>query len=356
MSEPYHRGAEPNPDTPPSAVTIDDVHTAMERIRPVVNRTPVMKSRTLDAAIGGKAFLKCENFQRAGAFKFRGASNALAKLKEEALAAGRPVPGVLAYSSGNHAQAIALAGRELEVATTIIMPSDAPAVKLGATRGYLGVGGEVITYDRSKITREELGELLAAERGLVIVPPYDHPDVIAGQGTVAVELFEQMKASGDGPPEVLFVCCGGGGLLSGSAIVAKALAPACVVVGAEPLLGDDATRSFYTRELQRVENPPTIADGARTPCLGRWTFPLVLRHVDEMIAVSEEEIVAAMRFCYERMKLVLEPSGALGVASALRASGGGTSGGKPVDLDGKRVGIIISGGNADLAAVLRWMT
>jgi threonine dehydratase len=344
----------PSADAPPSEVTLADVRAAAERLRGVGNRTAVKTSRTLDAMVGARAHLKCENEQRVGAFKFRGASNALAKLREDASARGGPTPGVLTYSSGNHAQAIALAGRELGVATTIIMPSDAPAVKLEATRGYLGPGGEVVVYDRAETTREELGAKLAAERGLVIVPPYDHPDVIAGQGTAALELFEELESRGERLPDVLFVCCGGGGLLSGCAIAAKGLTGGrCVVVGVEPELADDATRSFYARELHTVKDPPTIADGARTPSLGRWTFPLVLRHVDHMLTVSEAEIVEAMRFCFERMKSVVEPSGALGLAGLMKAARGErTPGGSAIDVGGKTVGVIVSGGNTDLAQAL----
>ncbi len=332
----------------PGEVGFGDVEAAMERIAGVVNRTPVMTSRWLNERVGCAAFLKCENFQRVGAFKFRGASNALALLKERGAGAERESPGVLTYSSGNHAQAIALAGRELGVWTTIVMPSDAPGVKLAATRGYLGEGGEVVVYDRAETTREELGRRLAAERGLEIVPPYDHPDVIAGQGTAAYELVEEMAAT-VGPPEVLFVCCGGGGLLSGCALAARAMAPGCVVVGVEPELADDATRSFETGVLHTVRDPPTIADGARTPSLGKWTFPLVLRNVDAMRTVSEAEIVGAMRMCFERMKLVVEPSGALGLAGLLRAAERGE-----FDLRGKRVGVIVSGGNVDVTRLGEW--
>jgi threo-3-hydroxy-L-aspartate ammonia-lyase len=283
----------------------------------------------VDERTGASVFFKCESFQRAGAFKFRGAYNALSQLTPEERARG-----VLTFSSGNHAQAIALAGRLLGVPTSIVMPADAPAVKLTATRGY---GGEVITYDRARESREELGRRLAAERGLVVIPPYDHAHVIAGQGTAARELLEDV-----GPLDLLLAPCGGGGLLSGSALSARALSPGCRVIGVEPERADDATRSFRTRTLHTVTNPDTIADGARTPSLGSLTFPLVLQHVDDMITVSDEAIVRAMRVLWERMKLVVEPTGALAAAALLEGA---------VAANGRRVGVILSGGNVDLAAV-----
>jgi threonine dehydratase len=256
----------------------------------------------------------------------------------------------LTYSSGNHAQAVALAGRELGVATTIVMPSDAPAVKLEATRGYQGPGDEVVTYDRSSVTREELGGRLSSERGLTIVPPYDDPAVIAGQGTAGLELCEELTAGGAGPLDALFVCCGGGGLLSGCAIAAKAMMPGCRVVGVEPAAGDDATRSFRSRTLHTVRDPETIADGARTPSLGRWTFPLVLRHVDEMRTVSDEQLIAAMRLSMQRMKLVVEPSGVLGLAGLIDAVERGELG-----AGVERVGVLVSGGNVDLGRLAAWV-
>lgn len=306
----------------------EDVRRAAERLRGVAHRTPVFTSCTLDERAGARVFLKCENFQRAGAFKFRGAYHALARLPE-----AERRRGVLTYSSGNHAGAIALAGRLLGVRTTIVMPRDAPAVKLAATRGY---GAEVILYDPAETTREALGERLRAERGLTLIPPYDHADVIAGQGTAALELFEEVGAL-----DVLLAPCGGGGLLSGSAIVAKAQSPGCRVVGVEPELADDAARSFQTGTLQRVHHPPTIADGLRTPSLGTLTFPLVRRFVDDFRTVAEAEIVEAMRFLWTRTKLVVEPSGAVAVAPLLRGASGEWGG---------QVGVIVSGGNVDLAA------
>jgi threonine dehydratase len=312
-------------------VSYPDVAAAAERLAGVAHRTPVLTSRTVDARAGAQVFFKCENFQRMGAFKFRGAYNALAQLSEEAKRRG-----VLAYSSGNHAQAIALAGRLLGIRTTIVMPDDAPAVKLAATRGY---GGEVITYDKHATTREALGTAIARERGLTVIPPYDHPHVVAGQGTAAMELIEEVGAL-----DWLFVCCGGGGLLSGCAIAAAQLSPGCKVVGVEPEAGDDATRSFRTKTLQTVHNPDTIADGARTPSLGKVTFPLVLAYVHDMMTVSDPELLDAMLYVWERMKIVVEPTGALAAAGLFKGAH---------DVRGKRVGVVISGGNVDLTAICR---
>jgi threo-3-hydroxy-L-aspartate ammonia-lyase len=275
-------------------------------------------------------FFKCENFQRTGSFKFRGAFNALANLSAE-----QRQQGVLTYSSGNHAQAVALAGRLLNIPTTIVMPQDAPAVKLAATRGY---GAEVILYDRAETSREALAREIAAERGATVIPPYDHRHVIAGQGTTAKELFETV-----GELDWLLVCCGGGGLLSGCAIAAHTLAPNCRVVGVEPEQGDDATRSFHTKTLQTVHNPETIADGARTPSLGTLTFPLVLHYVHEMVAVSDAALLRSLFYLWERMKLVIEPTGALAATALLEGK---------LDLTGTRVGVIISGGNVDLQHLL----
>jgi threonine dehydratase len=286
-------------------------------------------SRTVDAWTGARVFFKCENLQRAGAFKFRGGYNALARFSDE-----QKRRGVLTFSSGNHAQAVALAGRLLGVPTTIVMPDDAPAVKLQAVRDY---GGEVVTYDRRSTGREELAERLAAERGLVLVPPFDHADIIAGQGTAAKELIEEAGAL-----DVLLVPCGGGGLLTGSALAAGALSPGCRVIGVEPAAGDDATRSFKTGTLQTVSNPDTIADGARTSSLGALTFPLVLRYVHDMVTVDDAALIAAMRRLWERLKLVVEPTGALGAAALFEGR---------ADVKGARVGVILSGGNVDLSAI-----
>jgi threonine dehydratase len=286
-----------------------------------------MTSRQLDALAGANLFLKCENLQRTGAFKFRGAYNALSRLSH-----AQRERGVLTYSSGNHAQAVALAGSLLGIRTTIIMPSNAPSVKREATSGY---GAEIITYDPTETTREDLAAELQAESGATLIPPYDHPHVVAGQGTVGLELLQAVPHL-----DYLFVCCGGGGLLSGCAIAARSLAPECKVVGVEPKAGDDATRSFYSGTLQRVHNPDTIADGARTPYLGQITFPLIQAHVDDMITVTDTSLVDGMRFLWERMKLVVEPTGVLALAGALSGK---------MEIRGKKVGIVISGGNVDLS-------
>ncbi|MCZ7563664.1 MAG: threo-3-hydroxy-L-aspartate ammonia-lyase [Burkholderiales bacterium] len=308
-----------------------DVSAAAARLAGVAHRTPVLTSRAVDAHVGAKVFFKCESFQRAGAFKFRGAYNALARL--DAAARRR---GVLTFSSGNHAQALALAGRLLGVRIVAVMPADAPSVKLAATRGY---GAEVLTYDQDATAREALGARIAAERGLTIVPPFDHPDVVAGQGTAAKELFEEVGAL-----DWLFVPCGGGGLISGCAVAAAELAPGCRVVGIEPAAGDDATRSFRTRTLQTCRNPDTVADGARTPALGKITFPLVLRYVHDMATVTDPELLRAMLYLWERMKIVVEPTGALGAAGLLEGK---------AEVRGARVGVIVSGGNADVAAICK---
>ena len=313
------------------AVSYADVEAAAARIEGVAHRTPVATSRQFDERAGCEAYFKCENLQRMGAFKFRGAYNALSRLTPEARARG-----VVAFSSGNHAQAVALAGRLLGIPAVIVMPADAPAVKVAATRGY---GAEVVFYDRAGGSREEVAERIARERGSRIVPPFDHPDVIAGQGTAAKELIEEV-----GPLDYLFVCCGGAGLLSGCAIAASHLSPGVLVVGVEPEAGDDGARSFRSRKLERVENPITIADGARTQSLGAITFPLVLALVHDIITVSDAELVETMRFVWERMKLVIEPTGALAAAGVLSGR---------IDVRDKRVGIILSGGNVDLKALAK---
>lgn len=308
------------------SVQFDDVTAAAARLDGVVTVTPALTSRTMNDRLNCRAWFKCENFQRTGAFKFRGAYNAMVQLSDD-----QKHRGVITYSSGNHAQAIALAGRLLDVSTTIVMPHDAPSIKLEATRGY---GADVVLYDRSETIREELGREIAEERDLTLIPPYDHPDIIAGQGTAGLELFNEV-----GNLDILIVPCGGGGLLSGCSTVAKALRPECRVIGVEPVAGDDATRSFHTGQLQTVENPDTIADGARTPYLGRHTFPIILERVDDMMTVSDEGLVRTMYFIWSRMKLVVEPTGVLAAAAVLEGL---------VDVAGKRVGILISGGNVDL--------
>jgi threo-3-hydroxy-L-aspartate ammonia-lyase len=312
--------------------TFADVESAAAQIAGVAHQTPVATSRSVNARTGAELFFKCENLQRAGAFKFRGAYNALSRLS-----ADQRRRGVVTYSSGNHAQAIALAGQLLGIPRVIVMPSDAPAVKRIATEGY---GGEVVLYDRDREDREAIGRRLGSERGLTIVPPYDHPHVIAGQGTAARELFEEVGAL-----DFLFVPCGGGGLLSGSAIAAHTMAPGCKVIGVEPAAGDDATRSFRTKQLQTVHNPKTVADGARTPSLGTLTFPLVLQYASDMATVDDPTLLRTMFYLWERLKLVVEPTGALGAAAAIE---GATS------IRGARVGIVLSGGNVDLTQVGAW--
>ncbi|MES3629678.1 MAG: threo-3-hydroxy-L-aspartate ammonia-lyase [Longimonas sp.] len=309
------------------AVTVADVARAANRLRGVVHRTPVHTSRSLNAQVDADVFLKCENLQRIGAFKIRGGYNALSQLSPEQQAGG-----VIAYSSGNHAQAVALSGQLLGIDTTILMPENAPTVKLEATRGY---GAEVITYDPEQTVREEYGAQLAEERGLTLVPPYDHPHVIAGQGTVGWELLQQVPDL-----DMLLVCCGGGGMLSGCGIAAAALQPDCTVVGVEPEAGDDATRSFHTGTLHSVQNPDTIADGARTPSLGEYTFPLVRRYADDMVTVPDSVIIDAMRFLWTRTKLVTEPTGALALAALFNGA---------VPGNGRRIGVTLSGGNVDIA-------
>lgn len=307
-------------------VTFDDVRSAARRLEGAANRTPVMTSRTLSARVGGDVFLKCENYQRMGAFKFRGAYNAISQLS-----ADERERGVITYSSGNHAQATALVGRLFGVRTTIVMPTNAPRTKRAATEGY---GATVIEYHPQEQDRRELAESLAAEHGYFVLPPYDHPHVIAGQGTAALELLNDVADLDD-----LLVCCGGGGLLSGCAIAAKGINPAVRVIGIEPEVADDATRSFRTGQLVTIHNPPTIADGTRTPSLGEhYTFDLVLRHVDDMRTVSESAIKAAVRFAFYRLKMVIEPSGALGLAALLSGVVSGA---------GRRVGVVVSGGNID---------
>ena len=311
-----------------NSITITDVQAAAKRLAGIAHRTPVLSSRTVNQRINSQVFFKCENFQRTGSFKFRGAYNALSQLSES-----QKQKGVLTFSSGNHAQAIALAGQLLNIPTTIVMPDVAPAVKQAATRGY---GAEVILYNR-QTNREELAQTIAQERALTLIPPYDHPHIIAGQGTTALELIEEV-----GELDLLLVCCGGGGLLSGCAIASKALSPNCKVIGVEPQLADDATRSFHSKILHTVNNPNTIADGARTPSLGKITFPLVLHYVDDMVTVSEEAILRTMFFLWERLKIVVEPTGVLAAAALLEGI---------VTASEAKIGVIISGGNVDLAQI-----
>jgi threonine dehydratase len=299
----------------PALPTAADVRAAAGRLRGVAHRTPVMTSRTLDERVGATVFFKCENLQRGGAFKFRGAYNAVSQ------------------PSGNHAQAVALTGRLLGIQTVIVMPQDAPAAKIQGTRGY---GAEVVLYDKHGRSREEIAAELQQERGMMLIPPYDHAGVVAGQGTAALELMEET-----GPLDALLTPCGGGGLLSGSALAAGELSPGCRVIGVEPALADDATRTFHSGELQTVRNPATIADGLRTPSLGSITWPLVRANVAGMRTVTEEGIVEAMRFLWTRMKIVVEPSGAVPLAAVMA---------DPDAFRGMRVGIVLTGGNVDLAS------
>ncbi len=306
----------------------DLVKAAQKRLEGQAHVTPVMTSRTLDQLTGARIYLKCENFQRMGAFKFRGAYNAMAQLTED-----QKKRGVITYSSGNHAQAVALVGRLLGINTTVVMPNNAPAIKRAATRAY---GAGVIEYDPEEATREQIARDLSAKHGYTMVPPYDHLDIVAGQGTAAMEMFEELNTL-----DMLLVPCGGGGLLSGSAVAARGMDPDCRVIGIEPELADDATKSFRTGKLHTVNNPATIADGTRTPSLGQVTFPLVREYVADMKTVSETAIIEAVRFLFYRMKLVVEPSGALGVAALLSAA---------VSAKG-RAGVILSGGNIDGATM-----
>ncbi|WP_198088373.1 threo-3-hydroxy-L-aspartate ammonia-lyase [Variovorax sp. E3] len=307
--------------------TYDDVIAAAARLQGHAHRTPVLRSTTADARWGASFFFKCENFQRMGAFKFRGAFNALSKFD-----ATQRKGGVIAFSSGNHAQAIALSARLLSMPAVIVMPKDAPAAKVAATQGY---GAEVVMYDRFTEDREALTKRLAQERGMTMIPPYDHPDVLTGQGTAVKELIEET-----GPLDHLFVCLGGGGLLSGSALSARALAPDCKVYGVEPEAGNDGQQSLRTGKIVRIETPKTIADGAQTQYLGEYTFGIIRRDVDDIFTVTDAQLVDAMRFFAERMKMVVEPTGCLAFAGAIAASKA---------IAGQRVGIVISGGNVDLS-------
>ena len=310
-----------------------DVEAARRRLEGFAHRTPVLTSRFADERTGGQLFFKCENLQRSGSFKFRGAYNAIA-----ALPADERQRGVMAFSSGNHAQAIALASRLLDVSATILMPADSPAMKRAATRGY---GAEVVTYDRYTENREALARSLAAERGLTLIPPYDHFDVIAGQGTAAAELIEAT-----GPLDMLLVCLGGGGLLSGCALAAAAMSPGCLVIGVEPAAGDDGRQSLAKGEIVTIPVPRSIADGALTTHLGDLTFPIVRELASEIVTVSDEALVEAMRFFAERMKMVVEPTGCLASAAAFSGA---------VSCEGRRVGVIVSGGNVDLASYARFL-
>ncbi|KVC71262.1 serine dehydratase [Burkholderia ubonensis] len=306
--------------------TFADVQAAATRIAGIAHRTPVHTSRTLNQLIGAEVFVKCENFQRMGAFKFRGAFNALSKFSPEQRKAG-----VVAFSSGNHAQGIALSAQILGIPATIVMPHDAPASKIAATKGY---GADVVVYDRYAEDREAIGRRLADEQGLTLIPPYDHPDVLAGQGTAAKELFDEVGAL-----DALFVPMGGGGLLSGTALSTRALAPQCELYGVEPEAGNDGQRSLRSGQIVHIDTPKTIADGAQTQHIGNYTFAIIKRDVNDILTASDADLVNAMKFFATRMKMIVEPTGCLGLAAALNAK---------ESLKGKRVGIIVSGGNIDL--------
>jgi len=310
----------------PTLPTYDDVVAAAARLEGHAHRTPVMTSRTIDDALGAQVFFKCENLQRMGAFKFRGAFNALSRFNAE-----QRRHGVVAFSSGNHAQAVALSARILGIPATIVMPQDAPAAKMAATRGY---GGNVVTYDRYTEDREQIGRDLAEKHGLTLVPPYDHPDVIAGQGTAAKELFDEV-----GPLDAVFTPLGGGGLLSGTALATRALSPHAKLYGVEPEAGNDAQQSFRSGTIVHIDTPRTIADGAQTQHLGNLTFPILRRDVDDILTATDAELVDCMRFFATRMKIIVEPTGCLSFAAVRRMKDA---------LQGKRVGVVISGGNVDL--------
>ena len=307
--------------------TYEDVAAAAGRIEGHAHRTPVMTSRTVDRELGATVFFKCENFQRMGAFKFRGALNALSCFDVIQRKAG-----VVTFSSGNHAQAIALSARLLDMPATIVMPHDAPAAKVAATKAY---GGDVIIYDRYKEDREAIGRRLAEERGMTLIPPYDHPHVIAGQGTAAKELFEDV-----GPLDALFVCLGGGGLLSGSALATRALSPKTKLYGVEPEAGNDGQRSLRSGSIVHIDTPKTIADGAQTQHLGNYTFEIIKRDVDDILTAGDAELIDCMGFFASRMKIVVEPTGCLGFAAARRLRN---------QFKGQRMGLIVSGGNVDMA-------
>lgn len=306
--------------------TYQDVEAAAQRIAGIAHKTPVMTSTTVNKEFGAELFFKCENFQRMGAFKFRGALNALSQLTPAQKKAG-----VIAFSSGNHAQGIALAAQMLNIPATILMPIDSPEVKVAATQGY---GAKVIRFDRYTQDREQLCRDLAEKEGLTIIPPYDHVDIIAGQGTVAKELFEEV-----GELDALFVCLGGGGLLSGCALAARALSPNCKVYGVEPEAGNDAQQSFRSGKIVHIDTPKTIADGAQTQHVGNYTFELIKQNVDDILTVTDAQLVDRMKFYAERMKIIVEPTGCLSFAAALKMK---------EQLRGKRIGIIISGGNVDI--------
>lgn len=310
----------------PIKLSYHDIDRAAHRLWGIAHQTPVLTSTTINDRTKSQVFFKCENFQRTGSFKFRGAYNALSQLTP-----AERSHGVIAYSSGNHAQGLALAGQLLDTDVTIVMPSDAPAVKQAATREY---GAKIVLYDRQIQSREAVAQEMIAEQDRILIPPFDHPDIIAGQGTAVAELIAEV-----GELDFLLVCVGGGGLISGSAISAHALSPNCQVIGVEPALADDATRSFRSGQLERIENSHTIADGARSPSLGELTLPIVLGQVQDMVTVSDAAIARSMFYLWERLKIVVEPTGALAAAAILEGI---------FAQPGSRIGAIVSGGNIDL--------
>jgi threo-3-hydroxy-L-aspartate ammonia-lyase len=320
----------------PLAIAPADIESAAQRLAGVAHRTPVLTSATANARTGTTVFFKCENFQRMGAFKFRGAYNALAQFTAEQRRGG-----VIAFSSGNHAQAIALSARLLGMPSVIVMPQDSPAAKLAATRAYQEgqAGSEVVLFDRYTEDREAIGRQLAQERGMTLIPPYDHPHVMAGQGTAAAELLQET-----GPLDLLLVCVGGGGLISGCAVAAHVLSPGIRVVGVEPEAGNDTQQSLAKGEIVHIDTPKTIADGAQTQHSGALTFPVIQQLVHGIVTVTDDQLVRSMRFFAERMKMVVEPTGCLGAAALLEGV---------VQARGQRVGVIVSGGNVDLAAYAR---
>lgn len=309
------------------AISFEDIQRAHETIRTVAHRTPVLRSSTADSMTGAQLFFKCENFQRMGAFKFRGAYNAIASFSPAQRSAG-----VVAFSSGNHAQGIALAARLLEVPATIVMPYDAPKAKLEATRGY---GAQIVQYDRYTEDRERIAQALATERGMTLIPPYDDARIMAGQGTAAKELIEDA-----GPLDLLLVCLGGGGLLSGCAVATRALSPGCRIIGVEPEAGNDGQLSLRSGSIVHIDTPATIADGAQTQHLGKLTFPVIQALVEDIVTVTDAQLVQAMAFAASRMKMLVEPTGCLAIAAALN---------QVVPIKGLRVGLLVSGGNIDLA-------
>jgi len=313
------------------AASFDDVVAAAERLRGVAHRTPVIRSRSLDERTGARVFLKAENVQRGGAFKFRGAYNRLLQLDER-----QRRDGVVAFSSGNHAQGVALAAQLLGIPAAIVMPRDAPAAKLAATRGY---GAEVVLYERATEDRNAIAHDIAEERGATLVPPFNDPAIIAGAGTAAYELLDET-----GPLDVLFVCTGGGGLLSGSALAATSLAPHIAVYGVEPEAGDDWVTSLAVGHPVTIAVPDTICDGMQTQSPGSMTFPIVQALCAGVVTVSDDEVREAMRFAFARLKLVVEPSGAAALAAVMMGK---------VDVRGKRVGVTISGGNVDASTFAR---